>query len=78
MRGLERLNVRARQVAAWVGVAVAGVSLGLGVAWVEKAFAIPKNVVLGFWIVVMVVVLGFALWVGRGYYLALRDEDEWE
>jgi hypothetical protein len=57
---------------------VIGIALGLGVAWAEVAFAIPKNVVRGFWIVLMVAALGFALWTGRAYYLAIRDDDEWE
>jgi hypothetical protein len=56
----------------------AGIALGLGVAWIERAFAIPKNVVAGFLIFLMVVALGFAVWAAWGYYRALRDEDEWE
>mgnify|MGYP003551994835 FL=1 len=57
---------------------MAGLSLGLGVAWAEQAFAIPKIVVQGFWIVLMLAALGFAAWAGWGYYRAIRDEDEWE
>jgi len=59
-------------------IAVIGIALGLGVAWAEDAFAIPKIVVLWFWIVLMVGALGFAVWVGWGYYRALRDDEEWE
>ena len=59
-------------------IAVAGVAIGLGVAWAEQAFAIPKNVVLGFWILLMLGALGFAGWAAWGYYRAIRDEDEWE
>ncbi|NOT42685.1 MAG: hypothetical protein HOP13_19585 [Alphaproteobacteria bacterium] len=70
--------MRARQVAEWVGVVVAGGALGLGLAWIESAFAIPKNVVQWFLIVLMVTALGFAAWAAWGYYRALRDEDEWE
>lgn len=54
-------------------IAVAGVGLGLGVAWAETAFAIPKNIVQWFWIVVMVGALAFAGWAGWGYYRAVRD-----
>ncbi len=67
-----------RRAGEWVLLAAVGVAFGLGVAWVEDAFAIPKNVVTWFWIVLMVGALGFALWTGRAYYEALRDEDEWE
>ena len=59
-------------------LALVAVALGLGVAWAEQAFAIPKIVVQGFWIVLMVAALGFAAWAGWGYYRAIRDEDEWE
>jgi len=65
----------------WVdlaGCSVAGVALGLGVAWAEQAFAIPKIVVQGFWIVLLAAALGFAAWAAWGYYRAIRDEDEWE
>jgi ammonia channel protein AmtB len=70
--------MRARQLAVWIGLIAAGVALGLGVAWVEAGFAIPKNVVQWFWIAVMVAALGFAGWAAWGYYRALREEDEWE
>jgi hypothetical protein len=59
-------------------LALVAVALGLGVAWAEQALAIPKIVVLGFWIVLMVAALGFAGWAAWGYYRALRDDDEWE
>ena len=67
-----------RRAGEWVLLAAVGVAFGLVVAWVEDAFAIPKNVVAWFWIVVMVAALGFALWTARAYYQAIRDEDEWE
>lgn len=70
--------MRVQQVAAWVGVLALGVALGLGLAWVESAFAIPKNVVQWFLIALMAVALGFAAWAAWGYYRAIRDEDEWE
>jgi hypothetical protein len=54
------------------------VLLGVAVAWAEQAFAIPKIVVQGFWIVLMTAALGFAAWAGWGYYRAIRNEDEWE
>jgi hypothetical protein len=58
-------------------IAVAGIALGLGVAWVEDAFAIPKIVVQVFWIVVMAAALGFAGWAAWGYYRAVNEEDDW-
>ena len=70
--------MRGRRTAEWAGLVVAGLSFGLGVARAEQAFAIPKIVVQGFWIVLMVAALGFAAWAGWGYYRAIRDEDEWE
>jgi hypothetical protein len=70
--------VRVRQVAEWSALGAAGVLLGVAVAWAEQAFAIPKIVVQGFWIVLMVAALGFAAWAAWGYYRALRNEDEWE
>jgi hypothetical protein len=69
--------VRGRRIVEWVWLVATGLLLGLGVAWAEQAFAIPKIVVQGFWIVLMVVALGFAAWAAWGYYRALRD-DEWE
>ncbi len=62
----------------WAALALVAVALGLSVAWAEQAFAIPKIVVQGFWIVLMVAALGFAAWAGWGYYRAIRNEDEWE
>jgi hypothetical protein len=59
-------------------LALVAVALGFGVAWAEQTFAIPKIVVQGFWIVLMLAALGFAAWAAWGYYRALRDEDEWE
>lgn len=59
-------------------LALVAVALGLSVAWAEQAFAIPKIVVQVFWIVLMVVALGFAAWAAWGYYRAIRNEDEWE
>ena len=55
-----------------------GVALGLGVAWVERSFGIPKNVVQLFWIAVMAAAMGFAVWAGWSYYRAHRDDDDWE
>jgi hypothetical protein len=59
-------------------LALVAVALGLGVAWAEQAFAIPKIIVQGFWIVLMTAALGFAGWAAWGYYRALRDDEEWE
>lgn len=60
----------------WMLFAVAGVVLGLSVAWLQEAFGIPRNVVGWFWIVLMVAALGYAVWAAWGYYVALRDEDK--
>ena len=70
--------MRARQAAEWFVLVATGVSFGLGVAWAEQAFAIPKIVVQVFWIVLMTAALGFAAWAAWGYYRAIRNEDEWE
>ncbi len=70
--------MRVRQIAEWAALVTAGVLLSVAVAWAEQAFAIPKIVVQGFWIVLMTVALGFAAWAGWGYYRAIRNEDEWE
>jgi hypothetical protein len=59
-------------------LALVAVALGLSVAWAEQAFAIPKIVVQGFWIVLLTAALGFAGWAAWGYYRALRDDDDWE
>lgn len=70
--------MRWRFAVEWILLGATGVALGLGVAWIERAFAIPKNVVAGFLILLMLVALGFAAWAAWGYTQALRDEDEWE
>lgn len=62
----------------WAPALALGVALGLGVAWLELALGIPKFVVQWFWIVLMVLALGFAAWVAWGYYSAIRDEDDWD
>jgi ammonia channel protein AmtB len=67
-----------RRAGEWSLLAAMSVALGLGVAWLEHTFAIPKNVVAWFWIVLMTTALGFAAWTAWGYYRAVRDEDEWE
>ena len=55
-----------------------GVALGLGVAWAERSFGIPKNLVQLFWIALMAGALGFAAWAGWSYYRAQLNDDEWE
>jgi ammonia channel protein AmtB len=62
----------------WVAMAAAAVLLGLGVAWIERAFAIPKIVVQALWVSLFLIGLGFAVWAAWGYYRAIRDEDEWD
>jgi hypothetical protein len=57
---------------------IAAVAAGLGVAWAEEAFAIPKDVVRMVWLGSLVVALGFAAWAAWGYYRALRDDDDWD
>lgn len=70
--------MRRRLLLEFVAILAAGVALGLGVAWVEAEFAIPKIVVQAFWIVLLVAGLGFAGWAAWGYYRASKDEDEWD
>jgi ammonia channel protein AmtB len=70
--------MRRRRLLEWVLLAAAAVSLGLGVAWLEDFFAIPKIVVQVLWVLLFVVVLGFAVWAAWGYYRAIRNEDEWD
>jgi ammonia channel protein AmtB len=67
-----------RRAGEWLLLGAVGVVIGLGVAWVERTFAIPRNVVAWFWIVLLMMALGFAAWAAWGYYRAIRDEDEWE
>jgi ammonia channel protein AmtB len=67
-----------RRAGAWALLTAMSLGLGLGVAWLEGAFAIPKNVTAWLWIVLMVGALGFAGWAAWGYYRAIRDEEEWE
>jgi hypothetical protein len=62
----------------WALFAVLGVVLGLGVAWLQGALGIPRNIVGWFWIVLMVAALGYAGWAAWGYYGAVRDEDDGE
>lgn len=66
-----------RAVTEWLAVFAAGIAIGLGVAWVEDALAIPKIVVQVLWIVVMAAALGFAGWAAWGYYRAVNKEDDW-
>jgi hypothetical protein len=62
----------------WALVLVLGVGFGLGVAWLEQTFGIPKHFVQWFWIALMVAALGFVGWVAWAYYSVLRDEDDWD
>ena len=66
-----------RRIAGWLALAVAAVSLGLGIAWVEASFAIPKFVVQTGLLIVLIGAAGFAAWTAYGYYRAIRDEDDW-
>ena len=68
------MNWRALGAWLWVGCA----ALGLGVAWLEQAFAIPKIVVQGTWLALILVALGFAGWAAWRYYRAVRDENDWD
>jgi hypothetical protein len=54
------------------------VALGLGVAWAQDVFGIPKDVVQMIWLGSLFVALGFAVWAAWDYYRALRDDDHWE
>lgn len=53
-----------------------GVALGLGVAWAERSFGIPKNVVQLFWIALTAAALGFAGRLGWSYYRT--PDDDWD
>jgi len=54
------------------------VALGLGVAWAQGVFGIPKHIVQMIWLGSLFVALGFAVWAAWDYYRALRDDDHWE
>jgi hypothetical protein len=54
------------------------VALGLGVAWAQDVFGIPKDIVQMIWLGSLFVALGFAAWAAWDYYRALRDDDHWE
>ena len=60
----------------WLAILFAGTALGLGVAWVEQAFAIPKIVVQVAWLVLILVAMGFAARAAWRYYRAIRDETD--
>ena len=72
------MSRKLRSVFDWLAILVAGAALGLGVAWFEQAFAIPKIVVQGTWLVLIFAALGYAGWVAWRYYRAIRDENEWD
>lgn len=67
--------MRRRLTRELVMIALAGVVLGLGVAWAADALAIPNIVVQVFWIVLLLAGLGFAVWAAWGYYRAIKDDD---
>lgn len=67
-----------RRAVAWLALAAASVGLGLGLAWVETAFGIPKFFVQAGLLIVLVAAVGFAGWTAYGYYRAIRDEDDWD
>lgn len=67
-----------RRAGAWVLLGLSAVALGLGAAWAEVAFAIPKYVVQMFLIVLLLGALAFAGWAAWGYYRAIRDEEDEE
>ena len=67
--------MRKRLTRELVMIALAGVVLGLGVAWAADALAIPKIVVQVFWIVLLLAGLGFAVWAAWEYYRAIKDDD---
>jgi len=56
----------------------AAVALGLGAAWAEHAFAIPRFVVQSLFLIAMAVVAGFAAWAAWRYYRAIGEENDWD
>ena len=62
----------------WLALGAAAVGLGLGVAWAETVFRIPKFFVQTGFLIVLVAAIGFAGWTAYGYYRAIRDEDDWD
>src|SRR5690606_37386326 len=71
---LSRVTLRA--AASWLATACIAVALGLGIAWAESAFAIPKIIVQTALRTALLAALGFAGWAAWGYYRAVRDEDD--
>ena len=67
-----------RRVLEWLLLALAAVALGLGAAWAEAAFAIPKYVMQSALLVLLLGALAFAGWTAWGYYRAIRDEEDEE
>jgi RsiW-degrading membrane proteinase PrsW (M82 family) len=70
--------VTLREAASWLATACIAVAIGLGIAWAESAFAIPKIIVQTGLLTALLAALGFAGWAAYGYYRAFRDEDEWD
>ena len=60
-----------------LALGLAGAALGLGVAWAERTFGIPKNVVQLFWFGLLAAAVGFAVWAGWRYYRE-SQEDDWD
>ncbi|MBL9095807.1 MAG: hypothetical protein JNK07_02680 [Alphaproteobacteria bacterium] len=67
-----------RRLLAWLLLGLAAVALGLGAAWAERAFAIPKYVMQSALLVLLLGALAFAGWAAWGYYRAIRDEEDEE
>jgi hypothetical protein len=53
------------------------VATGLGVAWAQDVFGIPRDVVQMVWLGSLLAALAFAVWAAWDYYRALRDDDDW-
>jgi hypothetical protein len=67
-----------RRVGEWALLGLGAFALGLGAAWAEAAFAIPKYVMQVLLIVLLLGALAFAGWAAWGYYRAIRDEEDEE
>ena len=61
----------------FVWPAVAGVVLGLGVAWAQEAFGLSRRIVYLFWGVLSAAALAAGAFAYVALYKAVRD-DEWD
>ena len=67
-----------RGLVEWIVLTSVGVVAGLGVAWIESGFAIPRSLISQALVVALVMAAGYAMWTAYGYYGNLRDDDHWD